>query len=107
MPSSATPAPSARSAAPPTSTAGSGRRRTRTVLAGRRERGPGIAATEPRAPPWCSYPPAGESEDLRTVGADFQAFVHLLEAEQIEYDLGSAKTLQEVASTSHGKVNVG
>lgn len=66
-----------------------------------------ILVIEPTTTAWMLYSPAGESDDFRTVGADFQAFVHLLEAEQIEYDLISEKTLQEFASVSHGKLNIG
>jgi hypothetical protein len=66
-----------------------------------------ILVIEPTTTAWMLYSPAGESEDFRTVGTDFQAFVHLLEAEQVEYDLVSEKTLQEFATVSHGKLNVG
>jgi len=66
-----------------------------------------VLVIEPTTTAWMYYSPAGESEAFRTVGDDFQAFVHLLEAEQIEYDLVSEKTLQEFASTSHGRMNVG
>jgi hypothetical protein len=66
-----------------------------------------ILVIEPTTTAWMSYSPAAESEEFRTVAADFQAFVHLLEAEQIEYDLVSEKTLQEFASVSHARMNVG
>ncbi|NTV81098.1 MAG: hypothetical protein HGA24_06710, partial [Candidatus Aminicenantes bacterium] len=49
----------------------------------------------------------GESEAFRSIGADFQAFIHLLEAEHIEYDLASEKTLQEFASTGHASLKIG
>jgi hypothetical protein len=66
-----------------------------------------ILVVEPTTTAWMYYSPAAESEDFQTVGRDFQAFVHLLEAEQIEYDLVSEKTLQEFASVSQGKLTVG
>jgi alpha-L-rhamnosidase len=66
-----------------------------------------ILVIEPTTTAWMYYSPAGDSEAFRTVGDDFQAFVHLLEAEQVEYDLVSEKTLQEFGTTSHGRVNVG
>lgn len=66
-----------------------------------------ILVIEPTTTAWMYYSPTGESEDFRTVGEDFQAFIHLLEAEQVEYDLVSEKTLQEFASVSHGRMNVG
>ena len=66
-----------------------------------------VLVIEPTTTAWMYYSPAGESEDFRTVGTDFQAFVHLLEAEQIEYDLVSEKTLQEFGATSHASLKVG
>lgn len=66
-----------------------------------------ILVVEPTTTAWMYYSPAAESEDFQTVGRDFQAFVNLLEAEQVEYDLVSEKTLQEFASVSHGKLNIG
>ncbi len=66
-----------------------------------------VLVIEPTTTAWMYYSPAAESEEFRTVGADFQAFVHLLEAEQIEYDLGSEKTLQEFGSVGHARLNVG
>jgi len=66
-----------------------------------------VLVIEPTTTAWMYYSPTVESEDFRTVGADFQAFVHLLEAEQIEYDLVSEKTLREFGSVSHAKLNVG
>jgi hypothetical protein len=66
-----------------------------------------VLVIEPTTTAWMYYSPAGDSEEFRTVGADFQAFVHLLEAEQIEYDLVSEKTLQAFGATSHARLNVG
>ncbi len=66
-----------------------------------------ILVIEPTTTAWMHYSPAGESEAFRTIGADFQRFVHLLEAEHIEYDLVSEKTLQEFGSTSHASLTVG
>jgi hypothetical protein len=66
-----------------------------------------VAVIEPTTTAWMYYSPAAESEDFRTVGADFQAFIHLLESEHVEYDIVSEKTLQEFGSVSHAKLNVG
>ena len=66
-----------------------------------------VLVIEPTTTAWMYYSPTGESEELRTLGRDFQAFVHLLEAEKIEYDLVSEKTLREFAGTSHASLNIG
>jgi len=66
-----------------------------------------VAVIEPTTTAWMYYSPTAETEDFRTVGTDFQAFIHLLEAEHIEYDVVSEKTLQEFATVSHAKLNVG
>jgi hypothetical protein len=66
-----------------------------------------ILVIEPTTTAWMSYSPAAESSDFKSVGRDFQEFVNLLEAEQIEYDIVSEKTLQEFGSSSHARLNVG
>jgi len=66
-----------------------------------------IAVIEPTTTAWMYYSPTAETEDFRAVGTDFQAFIHLLEAEHVEYDIVSEKTLQEFATVSHAKLNVG
>ena len=66
-----------------------------------------VLVIEPTTTAWMFYSPAAESADFETVGSDFQAFVHLLEAEHIEYDLVSEKTLQAFGSASHARLNVG
>jgi hypothetical protein len=66
-----------------------------------------VLVIEPTTTAWMYYSPATGSEEFKAVGRDFQAFVNLLEAEQIEYDIASEKTLQEFASSSHARLNVG
>ncbi len=66
-----------------------------------------VLVIEPTTTAWMLYSPAAESEEFRTVGADFQRFINLLEAERIEYDLASEKTLQEFGSTAHARLKVG
>jgi hypothetical protein len=66
-----------------------------------------VLVIEPTTTAWMLYAPAAESDDFKAVGRDFQAFVNLLEAEQIEYDIVSEKTLQEFGSSSHARLNVG
>jgi hypothetical protein len=66
-----------------------------------------ILVIQPTTSAWMHYSPAGSSETFGAIGSDFQEFVHLLEAEHIEYDLVSEKTLQEFASVRLGKLRVG
>lgn len=66
-----------------------------------------IVVIEPTTTAWMLYSPAAESPEFKAVGDDFQAFVHLLESEQIEYDLVSEKTLQEFGATGHKRLDVG
>jgi hypothetical protein len=66
-----------------------------------------VLVLEPTTTAWMFYSPTAESADFKTVGSDFQTFVHLLEAEHIEYDLVSEKTLQAFGSASHARLNVG
>lgn len=66
-----------------------------------------IAVIEPTTTAWMLYSPAAESPDLKAVGDDFQAFVHLLESEHVEYDLVSEKTLEEFGATAHKRLVVG
>ncbi len=66
-----------------------------------------VAVIEPTTTAWMLYSPAAESAEFKAVGDDFQAFVHMLEAEQVEYDLVSEKTLQEFGATRHERLDVG
>ncbi len=66
-----------------------------------------ILVIQPTTSAWMHYSPAGSSETFGTIASDFQEFVHLLEAEHIEYDLVSEKTLQEFGSVRLGKLRVG
>lgn len=66
-----------------------------------------VLVIEPTTTAWMHYSPAGESEEFTSVGTDFQTFVRLLEAEQIEYDLVSEKALQEFGSVAHARLKVG
>ena len=66
-----------------------------------------VLVIEPTTTAWMHYAPAGPSESLRAIGEDFQTFVRLLEAEQIEYDLASEKTLQEFGAVGHARLDVG
>ncbi len=66
-----------------------------------------ILVIEPTTSAWMHYSPVRESEDLRSIGEDFQNFVHLLEAHQVEYDLTSEKTLEEFASVGNRTLIVG
>jgi len=66
-----------------------------------------ILVIEPTTSAWMHYTPLAESPRLKTLGEDFQSFVHLLEAHQIEYDLASEKTLEEFGSIKNLKLAVG
>jgi len=66
-----------------------------------------IVVIEPTTTAWMLYSPAAESEEFKSVGTDFQTFVHMLESEHIEYDLVSEKTLQEFGSVRQARLNVG
>ena len=66
-----------------------------------------IVVIEPTTTAWMFYSPSAAFDDFKAVGRDFQEFVDLLEAEQIEYDVVSEKTLQEFGSVSHSRLNVG
>lgn len=66
-----------------------------------------IVVIEPTTTAWMFYSPVAESEGFKGVGRDFQAFINLLEAEQIEYDVVSEKTLRDYGATSHARLNVG
>lgn len=66
-----------------------------------------VLVIEPTTSAWMVYSPTAESEEFKTIGTDFQAFVNLLESEHIEYDIVSEKTLQEFGSVSHARLNVG
>lgn len=66
-----------------------------------------ILVIEPTTSAWMHYSPAAESAHLIALGEDFQDFVHLLEANQVEYDLASEKTLEEFASIRNLKLAIG
>jgi hypothetical protein len=66
-----------------------------------------ILVIEPTTTAWMHYSPVAESARLKAVGEDFQSFVHLLEAQHVEYDLASEKTLEEFGSIRNLKLAVG
>ncbi|MDH7511740.1 MAG: glycosyl hydrolase [Clostridiales bacterium] len=66
-----------------------------------------ILVLEPTTTGWMYYSPAGKSNSLERVGTSFQDFVNRLEAEQIEYDLGSEDILKNHARVERGKLIVG
>jgi hypothetical protein len=66
-----------------------------------------ILVIEPTTTAWMYYSPAAESGRLTTLGEDFQNFIHLLEANHVEYDLASEKTLSEFASIRNLKLAIG
>ncbi|MFH0990611.1 MAG: glycosyl hydrolase [bacterium] len=58
-----------------------------------------ILVIEPTTTAWMHYAPKGDRAKIRTIEKLFQSFVNALEAAQLEYDLGSERTIRE-----HGKV---
>jgi len=66
-----------------------------------------VLVVEPTTTGWTLYAPGRESERFASLGNDFQEFIHLLEAEQIEYDLASEKTLEEFGAVAHRRISVG
>ena len=66
-----------------------------------------ILVIEPTTSAWMHYSAAAEDARLKTLGEDFQSFVHLLESHHVEYDLASEKTLEEFASIKNLKLAVG
>jgi hypothetical protein len=58
-----------------------------------------VLVLEPTTTAWMYYSPAGQTGRFKAVGSDFQNFINRLEAEQIEYDLGSEAILK-----NHGRV---
>ena len=66
-----------------------------------------ILVIEPATTAWMHYSPSAESARLKTLGEDFQNFIHLLEAHHVEYDLVSEKTLEEFGSIKNLKLAVG
>jgi hypothetical protein len=66
-----------------------------------------VLVLEPTTSGWMHYAPGGTNGRLDEIGNDFQRFIHLLEAEGIEYDLASEKTLEELGSVRRGRLRVG
>lgn len=67
------------------------------VTAGRQDNR--ILVLEPTTTAWMHHRPGGDTEAIKAIGTDFQAFVDELEAAQVEYDLGSEDTLRV-----HGRI---
>ena len=58
-----------------------------------------ILVIEPTTTAWMDYAPNGDRGRYQGIEKGFQSFVNTLEAAQVEYDLGSERTIRE-----HGKV---
>jgi hypothetical protein len=54
-----------------------------------------ILVLEPTTTGWMHYAPKGDRARIQAMGKGFQDFVNVLEAAQIEYDLGSERTIRE------------
>lgn len=66
-----------------------------------------ILVIEPTTTAWMYHSPRGESDRMKAIGRDFQDFVNRLEENQIEYDLGSERTLKESGKAEASKLMVG
>ncbi len=66
-----------------------------------------VVVLEPTTSGWMHYSPARTSAELKRIGEDFQKFIHLLEAEHIEYDVVSEKTLADFSALKRGRLSVG
>ncbi|MDD8025846.1 MAG: glycosyl hydrolase [Acidobacteriota bacterium] len=59
-----------------------------------------ILVIEPTTTAWMHYRPGGDTEEIKAIGKDFEAFIDVLEGAQVEYDLGSEDTIRV-----HGRVD--
>lgn len=66
-----------------------------------------ILVIEPTTSAWMYYSPAEKNEKFEKIAVDFQNFVHLLEREQIEYDLLSEFILKDHGQYQGKKLRVG
>jgi len=66
-----------------------------------------ILVLEPTTTAWMHYAAAAPSDKMRTIGLEFQYFIHALEAAQIEYDLASENTLRDFGSVKGRTFRVG
>lgn len=66
-----------------------------------------ILVIEPTTTAWMEYSPSGKNEKVNETAEDFQKFVNLLEANHIEYDLASEKTIEEFGTAKYRRLAVG
>ena len=66
-----------------------------------------ILVVEPTTTAWMYYSPAAETEHLKTIGDSFQNFINRLEADQIEYDLGSEDIIKNHGRAEGKKLMIG
>jgi hypothetical protein len=62
---------------------------------------------EPNSTLWSYYSHTGSNKALMEIGKDFQAFVTMLEKNQVEYDLGSENIIKDHGKVRNGKFIVG
>ncbi|MGQ9672226.1 MAG: glycosyl hydrolase [Candidatus Aminicenantales bacterium] len=66
-----------------------------------------LLVLEPTSTGWMYYSPSTASKSLEVLGASFQDFIHRMEAEHIEYDLGCENILKNHARVEKKKLIVG
>ncbi|MDD8020312.1 MAG: glycosyl hydrolase [Acidobacteriota bacterium] len=66
-----------------------------------------ILVIEPTTSAWMYYSPAEKNEKFGKIAVDFQNFVHHLEREQVEYDLGSEFVLKDYGQYEGNKLRIG
>ena len=66
-----------------------------------------ILVLEPTTSLWCSFSVIGSSQDLWGIAGGFQEFVTRLEKDQVEYDLGCERIMQDIARADGSRLDVG
>jgi hypothetical protein len=66
-----------------------------------------LLVLEPNSTLWSYYSHTGSNPALMEIGRNFQAFITLLEKNQIEYDLGSENIIKDNGRVENGKFTVG
>lgn len=67
----------------------------------------GILVLEPTTSAWLYDSYARKNPRHAEIGQGFQSFLTTLEKQQVEYDLGSEKIIEQIARVSHKRITVG
>ena len=66
-----------------------------------------ILVIEPTTTAWMHYAPKGDRVRFQAIEKGFQSFVNALEAAQVEYDLGSERTIREFGKVAENGFVIG